>query len=98
MRERFNKGKYWERMLKGEFKAVVIDQGQPQPDIAAKEPSGTVSQTVSYRDKNNDEVLRAHQYLRPDRHLGASGMPDPKRIFEDGILYRLIKKKNLQGQ
>ena len=57
MRERFNKGKYWERMVAGEFKAVVIDQGQPQPEVAAKEPPGTVSQTLSYRDKNDDEVF-----------------------------------------
>ncbi len=43
MQSRFNNGKYWERMLKEEFAAVVIDQGQPQPETAAKESPGTVS-------------------------------------------------------
>jgi hypothetical protein len=94
MRERFNRGKYWERVLRGELFPVVIDQGQPQPEIAAKEPSGTVSQTVSYRDRNNDEVARVHQYLRPDGKLGASGLPDPKRLFEEETFFRLIKKAN----
>ena len=96
MRERFNRGKYWERMLRGEFKPVVIDQGNPQPDVKAKEPLGTVSQTVSYRDVHNDEVLRVHQYLRPDGSLGGSGMPDPKRLFENGTFYRLVKKSKLK--
>ena len=92
MRERFNRGKYWERAFNGEFIQVVVAQGQPQPEIAAKEPPGTVSQIVSYRDSNNDEVARVHQYLRPDGKVGASGLPDPKRLFEDGTVYRLIRK------
>ncbi len=92
MRNRFNDGNYWERTRKGEFTAVVIDQGQPGPEVSAQEPSGTVSQMVSYRDANNDEVARVHQYLRPDGRLGASGLPDPKRLYENGIIYRLMKK------
>ncbi len=92
MQDRFNKGKYWERMRQGEFAAVVIDQGQPQPDVASKEPNGTVSQMVSYRDAQDDEIARVHQYLRPDGTLGASGLPDPKRLLEAGVLYRLMKK------
>ena len=46
---------------------------------------------VSYRDSRNDEIARVHQYLRPNKELGASGKPDPKRLFEDGTLYRLVK-------
>ncbi len=37
------------------------------------------------------EVARVHQYLRLDGRLGASGLPDPKRILENGVLYRLRK-------
>jgi hypothetical protein len=47
---------------------------------------------VSYRDPNDDEVARVHQYLRPDGTIAGSGLPDPKRLFEDGIVYRLMKK------
>ena len=92
MQYRFNQAKYWERMRQGEFAAIVIDQHQPQPEVAAKEPVGTVSQMVSYRDVDNNEVVRVHQYLRPDGTLAASGRPDPKRLLENGVLYLLIKK------
>jgi hypothetical protein len=92
MQERFNKGKYWERMLRGEFAAVVIGRRKPRAELAAIEPIGTISQMISYRDANDDEVARVHQYTRPDGTIGASGRPDPKRLFEDGILYRLMKK------
>ena len=44
MRERFNRGRYWERVHRGELSAIVIDQGQPQDSVAEQEPSGTVSQ------------------------------------------------------
>jgi len=94
MRERFNKGNYRERLARGEFKCVVIHQGAPELDVAAKEPVGTVSQLVSYRDSSDNEIARVHQYLRPDGTLAGSGLPDPKRLFENGIFYRIIKKKN----
>jgi hypothetical protein len=44
---------------------------------------------VAYYDGQGDEIARVHQYLRPDGTLGAAGRPDPKRIFENGVLYRL---------
>jgi hypothetical protein len=93
MRERFNRGKYWERMRQGEFTPVVIEQGNLEPGVAAKEPFGTVSQMISYRDANGNEVARVHQYLRPDGTVAGSGLPDPKRLFEDGTIYRLMRKK-----
>jgi len=43
------------------------------------------------------EVARVHQYLRTDGTLGASGLPDPKAVLENGILYRIRKPpKNLR--
>jgi hypothetical protein len=33
------------------------------------------------------KVAVAHQYLRPDGTLGASGRPDPKAIFSEDVLY-----------
>ena len=32
-------------------------------------------------------VAEVHQYVRPDGSLGGSGLPDPKRLYKDGILY-----------
>lgn len=33
----------------------------------------------------------AHRYLRPDGRLGASGRPDPKWVFKDGIIYAVLE-------
>lgn len=61
----------------------------------ANEPFCTFSQQISYVDvATNQEVARAHQYLRPDGTIGLSGLPDPKRVFLNGIWYRIIKLKN----
>jgi hypothetical protein len=48
---------------------------------------------LSYHNEQGFEMARVHQYERPDGTLAASGRPDPKRLFQDGILYRLLKKK-----
>jgi hypothetical protein len=88
MRRRFNRGRYYERVLSGELRAVVKRDSTPvRPK--ANEPIGTHSQEVSYLDATNEEVARVHQYIRPLGGRGASGLPDPKRLFENGILYRL---------
>ncbi len=50
------------------------------------------SQSVSYRDADGKEIARIHQFIRPDGSIAASGKPDPKRLLEGGILYRLEKK------
>ena len=95
MQRRFNDGRYWERLKSGELSAILLEDRHPAV-TAANEPHCTRSQMVSYRDQESNEVARVHQYLRADGSLGASGKPDPKRLFEDGILYRLVKKVNRQ--
>jgi hypothetical protein len=87
----FNEGRYWERAKAGEFSVVQLEHRHPAL-TAANEPHCTYSQMLSYRDASGDEVARVHQYLRPDGKIGASGLPDPKRLFANGVLYRLQKK------
>ena len=88
----FNEGGYWERAKKGEFSVVTLEDRHPAL-MAANEPLCTHSQMVSYREPSTDyEVARVHQYLRPNGDIGASGKPDPKRLYKDGELYRLEKK------
>lgn len=94
MCQKFNSGRYWERARAGEFLIVVIEDRHPSL-TKANEPFCTRSQMVSYRDANNDEVARVHQYLRTDGTIGASGKPDPKRLLENNILFRL--QKHSQG-
>jgi hypothetical protein len=90
MRKIFNDGNYWQRATSGDLRAIVLEDAHPSRTLA-NEPFCTHSQMVSYRDADNNEVARVHQYLRPDKTIGASGRPDPKRILENGILYRLPK-------
>jgi len=89
----FNKERYVERATRGEIQQVITREGAPR---GIELPTGSVSQTVSYRDENNRELARAHQYLLPDGTLGASGKPDPKRILHEGKLYRLEKSSKTQ--
>jgi hypothetical protein len=90
MRRMFNEGKFWERTQSGDLTAVVERPRHPSLPLA-KEPFCTESQQVSYYDANGNEVARVHQYKRTDGTIGLSGKPDPKRLFQDGTIYRLEK-------
>ena len=91
MQKMFNERSYWEKTKSGEFTAVTLEHRHPSL-TAANEPYCTYSQMVSYRDASGNEMARVHQYLRPDGTIGASGKPDPKRLFVDGTLCRLLRK------
>jgi hypothetical protein len=91
MQRMFNEGEYWGKAKSGEFTEVSLEHRHPSL-TAANEPFCTYSQMISYRDASDNEVARVHQYLRPDGTIGASGKPDPKRLFVHGTLYRLMKK------
>jgi hypothetical protein len=45
---------------------------------------------MAYDDASGVMVAVVHQYLRPDGSLGASGLPDPKRLLVNGILYIVV--------
>jgi hypothetical protein len=90
MRRRFNRGRYYERVLSGQL-TTRLKQTHPSR-TKANEPFCTWTQEVFYIDPvPNQEVARIHQYLRPDGKLGASGRPDPKQLVEGGVMYRLRK-------
>jgi hypothetical protein len=44
---------------------------------------------VSYVDDAWNRIFLVHLYLRPDGSIGASGLPDPKWLYEDGEVYQL---------
>lgn len=93
MRRRFNDGRYWERAQSGELRIEEWDSRHPSL-TAAHEPYCTRSLLLAYFDNDGNEVARVHQYLRTDGTLGASGRPDPKRLFDNGVLYRLVKLRD----
>jgi hypothetical protein len=96
LRSRFNDGRYWERTQAGGDLIAIVEADRHPALPLANEPYCTKSQQVSYRQKStNTEVARVHQYLRTGGQLGLSGKPDPKRLFEDGVLYRLKTAKQL---
>ena len=53
-------------------------------------PPCTLSQMLAYVDASGTRVALVHQYLLADGRLGASGRPDPKELFEQGVLYRTL--------
>jgi hypothetical protein len=85
LREIFNAGGYWELAKQGKLHEKVYSEGLPQK--SSQEPPGTLSQIVAYLDAQGRQVAIVHQYLRKDGSLGASGKPDPKKLFHEGTLY-----------
>lgn len=95
LRRRFNAGRYHERAQSGEFCEVIEKNGHPSPPLA-REPFCTRSQIIAYEDTQGNIVARVHQYLRPDNTIGLSGRPDPKRLFERGVLYVVTRPPRQQ--
>jgi hypothetical protein len=84
----FNEGRYWERVREGELVAVEIHVGVPTPD--KEQPPGTLTKTFAIRETHEGpDLAHAHAFIQPGWIIGASGRLDPKRIFRDGVLYRL---------
>lgn len=89
----FNEGGYWDKVRRGELIMVPIHEGVPTPD--KEQPLGTRTMTYALREsKDGPDVARIHGFVQPGWVIGASGMWDPKRIFKDGILYRIVKEKD----
>ena len=85
----FNEGGYYERVQAGLIIERVAADSHPS-QTAANEPFCTRSQLVSYIDlAQGRTVARVHRYLRTDGTLGASHLPDPKMVYQDGVIYEL---------
>jgi hypothetical protein len=86
LREIFEKGNYLGRLAAGRLIPRIEKDRHPSSPKAAV-PFCTRSQSIAYLDENGDEVAKVHQYLLPNGTLGASGLPDPKRLLFEGVLY-----------
>jgi hypothetical protein len=86
LRQMFNDGEYWERALYGDLYQAMVEDGHPRPGQSG-EPFCTRSQLIAYMDGQGREVAFVHQYRRQDGSIGASGRPDPKQLFKDGVWY-----------
>ena len=93
LRQRFEAGRYLERADAGEFTCCLKDECTAD---SADEPPGTRSITVGYLDGNGHRIFLVHLYLRPavageQAEIGASGRPDPKWLYEGGIVYQAAR-------
>jgi len=86
IRKCFNDGRFAERVTSGELTTIVKWHSHADPPPTG-EPLCTHSQMVYYCAPDGHVVALVHQYLRPDGTIGASGLPDPKRlILRDRII------------
>jgi hypothetical protein len=85
LRLRFNEGGYWQKAKSLELLQVVSGSWPAPPQSG--QPPGTLSMIIEYRTIAGEKVALVHQYLLPNGNIGGSGMPDPKALVEDGILY-----------
>jgi hypothetical protein len=72
----------------GTFSVLVVREGHPSPTKSG-EPFCTRSQMLAYMNTSGHRMALVHQYLRPDGTIGASGQPDPKKMFYKGVLYSI---------
>lgn len=87
LRELFNT-KVLPKIRSGEMLEIV--RSQNQPNSRSGQPPGTLSQRVEYWTTVEGRLVKiatAHRYLRPDGSLGGSGLPDPKRVLHNGVVY-----------
>ena len=88
----FNEGQYVARTFTGELQFIIKKSRPTQmPEIRNWIP-GTQSQEIHFLDKENNLIVRAHRFWRPDGFLAASGMIDPKAIFLNGEWFRLVTR------
>jgi len=86
IRQYFNNSQLYEQMKSGQLVTYLKRNSHPDRPPAG-EPVCTRSQIVFYYTRDGEPAAIVHQYFRPDGTLGASGLPDPKRLFlEDRII------------
>lgn len=86
----FNENDFLGRLQRGQLKARLVREHQltaGRPGL----PAGTRSQIIAYDDSAGVMVALVHQYLLPSGALGASGLPDPKRLLLKGLLYIVVE-------
>ena len=82
LRERFNKGQYMARAERGEFRPCLkaFTEAKSIGNLA-----GMRGYTVGYHDAiNGTRVFLVHFFMDGNGNLGASGLADPKWLYEGG--------------
>lgn len=77
------------RLSSGELTISVKRQTERLAPAHLGEPPGTVSHVLVYLDADGRAQAIAHEYLRPDGSIGASGRRDPKWLRFRGAIWRV---------
>ncbi len=88
IRQQFNAGDYTGRVQRGELRQIVrLEKPLSEATCLAKGyPFGTRKQLLEYYD-GDLRVAMVHLVLLPDGTIGASGLPDPKVLLVNGVLW-----------
>ena len=82
----FNGGPYLTDIIAGRLRPQYLrDRHLEAP--AKGNPPCTRRQLIRYWDPDGNPVVEVFQYLREDGTLGASGRPDPKRLWRGGQVF-----------
>ena len=76
----FNESQYPPMIAKGQLTPKLLRNAHLKKPEDRGEPYCTHSQMIRYSDKTGHWVVEVHQYFRPDKTIGGSGRPDPKRL------------------
>jgi hypothetical protein len=95
MQRRFNDGRYWDRLQTGEFTEVVTEYhpSTKYPEVIERHP-GAISVTAHYLNAKGQMIVEVHYFRMPDGSVVPGKRPDPKLLFEDGVLYHQEKERD----
>lgn len=87
----FNESQYPEMIAHGQLVPkypYLRDDHLKEPEKRG-EPQCTHGQMIRYLDNNGRWLVEVFQYRRPNKTLGASGVPDPKRLRVGDTVFKV---------
>jgi len=82
----FNEGRYYHRLLNGEFQAI-IENRHPATITSKRIPANADSGEVFYYE-GNTLIAVVHCFWNNTGEIVASRKPDPRRMIINGVAYR----------
>lgn len=76
----FNKSQYPDMIADGRLMSKCLRNDHLKEPETKREPYCTRGQMIRYLDSTGQWAVEVFQYLRPDKTIGGSGRPDPKRL------------------
>ena len=94
LREVFNSGQLPERIARGELQPRLLRDAHLEQPERVGESYCTRGQMIPYLDEQGTLLVEVFQYLRADGSLGASSLPDPKRMRVGNEIWRVESPGN----